>query len=193
MPPTLQVTSDAHNGIRSDGHDRRAAHRGAAPNRMAGAQRPGGAEGQHSRLREPGEAVGHRNEGDRRGQDRPDRGAVQRCRAPVRHRPAQRLHDQRRGPGRRRRLRQGRRQGAAGGRRRRHAAALRGARPGRWQDRPARRPADRRHRQADGRRLLRPVRRASLTAGAGVGPTRRIGTRTAARRRNALRRSASSR
>ena len=36
------------------------------------------------------------------------------------------------------------------GRRRRHAAALRGPRPGRRQDRPARRAADRRHREADG-------------------------------------------
>ena len=71
--------------------------------------------------------------------------------APVRHRSAERLHDQRRGPGRRRRLRQRRRQGAPGGRRRRHPAALRGQRPGGRQAGPARRAADRRHRQADGR------------------------------------------
>ena len=46
-----------------------------------------------------------------------------------------------------------------GGRRWRHAAALRRACAGRRQDRPARRPADRRLRQADGGRLLRPVQR----------------------------------
>ena len=93
---------------------------GAAPDRMGGAERPGGAEGQHPRLREPGKAVRHRDEGDRRGEDRPDLGPVQRQGAPLRPRSAERLHDQRRGPGRRRRLRQGRRQGAPG--RRRHAA-----------------------------------------------------------------------
>ena len=60
-----------------------------------------------------GEDLRHRDDRDRPGQGRPGQGDVQRPCHAVQYRSAERLHDHRRGQGRRRRLRQGRRRRAA--------------------------------------------------------------------------------
>ena len=72
--------------------------------------------------------------------------------------PPNELHHHRRRQGRRRRLRQGRgRRDAGRGRARHDPPQVHRQGPGRRQARPDRRPPDRRHRQADGRPVLRQV------------------------------------
>ena len=121
---------------------------GGQGDRVGQAQRRRDAEGLHPRLREPGEALRHRDAGRGQGQDRARQRALQGQGQPHRHRRAQQLPHLRPGRRRHRRLRQGRRQRPPRRRgRRRHQAQLRRRRPDRRQDRPARLPPHRQHRQ----------------------------------------------
>ena len=181
MAPTLPLTSGrAQRSEGLDGYDGRAAHSRAAREGLERAERSRGAEIQHSRLREPREDLGQRDEGD---WPRVKIGPIAarfngRCSSPT----STRRTPTRSAARARAASRASPRAAPRSPRRRRgrDAAALRRAGTGRRQDRPARRAADRRQRQADGRPVLRPFHRAQLSLGddepagraAGRGPSR---------------------